>query len=541
MSLLGLFNIGRSALLASQTALSTTNNNIANVNTPGYSRQNTVLTISSPIVRVTGGYVGIGVTVGSIRRSYDGFIQSQLFGQQSQSGSTSAMEETYAGVESLFNESSGTGLSDSLKGFINAWSGVAADPGDIAERTSLLHYASDLVSVAQRTERELTGILGRIDAEMADTVKQVNAKAVEIARLNGKITEIEVGNTSAAANDYRDARDALLSEITSLVNASYYENQDGSITVMVGMRNLVSGNTASPITLSKDAFGDIGFVLDGIDITGRISGGRIGGLLTAKGEIEGNVLAGLRRLMASVAREVNAIHAGGTGLDASTGLNFFTPLSVSIRDYSDAADVTAASVTDQSLLTLDEYEISFDGTGNYSVTNFSTGSVVTSGAYSSGSPIGFDGMEVTITGAPGEADRFLVSPLGGAIRDLRVLITNPRAVAAASGSSGLPGDNTNALLLAGLSDTALSALGGETFQAYYSGIVTRAGTKAREASDMHRFNENILGELERRRESVSGVSLDEEAANLIRFQRAFEAGARMIKVTDELLQTVIDL
>jgi flagellar hook-associated protein 1 FlgK len=193
------------------------------------------------------------------------------------------------------------------------------------------------------------------------------------------------------------------------------------------------------------------------------------------------------------------------------------------------------------MLTLDEYDINFVDAANYEIYNHQTGALVSSGAYAAGNPINFEGIEVVINGAPAADDSFFVSPLSGAIENLNVAVTDTQKVAAASSDLNLPGDNANALQIAQLPQTFISDINGATFESYYRGLVSNVGTVSKAAKDSVAYDENLLFELEMRREEVSGVSLDEEAANLIRYQRAFEAGARILKVTDELLEMVINL
>jgi flagellar hook-associated protein 1 FlgK len=138
-------------------------------------------------------------------------------------------------------------------------------------------------------------------------------------------------------------------------------------------------------------------------------------------------------------------------------------------------------------------------------------------------------------------DFFSVSPLTNAVKNFGVALTDPQKIAAASSAATIPGDNTNAVAIAGLQQSNITGLGGSTFTGFYKGIVSTVGTMSREASDNFNFDQNLLTQIENRQQSVSGVSLDEEAANLIKFQRAFEAGAMMIKTTDELLQTLLNL
>jgi flagellar hook-associated protein 1 FlgK len=148
-------------------------------------------------------------------------------------------------------------------------------------------------------------------------------------------------------------------------------------------------------------------------------------------------------------------------------------------------------------------------------------------------------MQVTISGAVTASDRFFVSPLTDAVRNLNTNVSDYRKIAAST-AAGLPGDGTNAMAIGSLTDSTTTDLG-DSFNNFYRTIVSYTGTASRAASDSLAFENNLSDELNKRRDAVSGVSLDEEAINLLRFQRSFEAGARMIKVTDELMQTIMNL
>ncbi len=540
MSLLNLLNIGKSAIFASQAALNVTGHNIANVNTPGYTRQEVILEIATPGASA-GGYLGRGVTVSTVERRYDRFVEGQLLGQEQNLGKSTAMYEVLGRVEQVFNDASGVGLSEDLDAFLNSWQALAADAGDTAQRTVLLSNANSLVSTAKQMETSLLETIGEVNKEIGDIAGKINGLATDIARLNERIVEIEAGDSTATANDLRDKRDSLVTELSTLVQTRTLEDGNGSLTVIVGMRNLVEGQRVNPMTASRDASGNMGLSIDGVDITSRIEKGRLSGLLESRAEIESGPLMDLRRLVAALTKEMNLLHNGGVGLDGTTGNDFFAALSLSTTDASAGADVSSATVTDPSALTLSEYDVAIGTGGAYTVTNRDTGAAVASGTFSSGDPIAFDGISVTLTGTVAAGDSFTVSPLAGAVSNFAVSLTDARKIAAASDVSALPGDNTNALRIAGLADTAVSSLGDATFSGYYGGIVTKAGSLAMDASDLQEFDENLRAELGNRRDSVSGVSLDEEAANLIQYQRAFEAGARMIRITDELLETVLAL
>lgn len=538
MSLFGLFDVGKTALMASQTALAVTGNNIANVNTPGYTRQEVILEIATPVPG-QGGQIGRGVRITGIRRSYDWFIQSQLLGQRQNYGRSLALDQTLGRVEQVFNDPAGVGLSSAISEFFNAWHDIAINPEGLPQRNVLLQKAGSLAAAASRMERSLLDTLYQVNTEVRDIAGRINNIASRIAILNERIVQTEAGIGAEKAVDLRDSRDRLLNDLSELTDFSAVEDANGAVAVSVGMRSLVFGAHTNTISATVNQDGGAGLVLDGVDITSQIGRGRLAGLIASQRDVESTFLTGLRKLAASIVKEVNLLHRPGYGLDGTTGNDFFTPLQPATNDYSAGADITA-SISDLSQLTLDEYNITFDAGGNYYVAT-RQGAIVASGVYTSGNPITVNGITMTITGPAAAGDRFVVSPLKTAIQSLRAAVTDPRSIAAASSPTGLPGDNLVALQIAALSDTAMTALNSGTFSDFYAGLASEIGSLRSAASDSLRFDDNLLSELDARRESISGVSLDEEAANLIRYQRSFEAGARMIKVADELLQTVLNI
>lgn len=539
MSLFSIFDIGKSALLANQTALYITNHNIANVNTPGFSRQEAILEISSPVA-IRGGYLGRGVTVSGIKRYYDKFLQTQLLGQYQNYGRSLSINNTLSQIEQVFNEANNMGLSGPLLNFFNAWNDVAGKPEGATERSALLQKAQSLALTAKQMERNITGVMKNTNEAIGEMINRVNAIASRIAKLNGEIVSVETGGLSETAHDLRDQRDTLMNELSNLVGFSSYEDRSGAVNIIVGMRTLVSGGNTNTLgsQINEDGYRDI--VLDRINITHDIGRGELGGLIAVRDDVTNSSLNGLRRLIASLIKEINVMHRQGYGLDGSTGNNFFSPLQLTVRDYSAGADLSA-TITDLSQVTLNEYRVRFDAANNYYIYRKDTGGLVTSGSYISGNPITFEGIELVISGTVTASDHFFVSPLTDAIRNFGVAVANQQQIAAASSSAGVPGDNANALAIARLAERAISSLQGATFSSYYAGLVSSAGVMSRAAADSLRFDDNLLTEIRDRRESISGVSLEEEAANLIKFQRAFEAGAKMIKVADELLQTVLEL
>lgn len=539
MSLFALFDIGTSALIANQTALGVTSNNIANVNTPGYSRQDIILDVATP-VQVQGGYLGRGVAVAGIKRNYDRFIEAQLLGQHQAYGRSYALDQTLSEVEQVFNDADGLGLATPLSEFFNAWNEVATNPEGTTQRQALFQKAQSLSVAAQGMEQSILDTMSNTNDAVKDAAATINDLAERIAALNGKIVQTEAGTNTQNANELRTERDQAVSQLSDMVDFSTYEDANGALTVTVGMRALVSGETANQLSATMNQDGGMDLILNGINITQDVHGGQIGGYLAVRSEIESGALTGLRKLMASLTKEVNLLHQSGFGLDGSTGNDFFNPLQLTTKDFSAGANITA-SITDLAQITLDEYDIRFDAGGNYLVTSKQTGALVASGAYVSGNPVTVNGITFTITGAVSVADRFTISPLESATSNMGLAISDPRQVAAASVPAELPGNNVNALAIANMADTAVANLGNTTFSSFYQGVVGSVGTMSKAASDSVTFENNLLSELTDQRDSVSGVSLDEEAANLLKYQRSYEAGAKMIKVADELLQTVLNL
>ncbi len=539
MSLFGLFNIGKSAMFASRAALSVVGHNIANVNTPGYNKQDIVLNTANP-VDIGSGYLGTGVNIAAIRRNYDRFIMNQLIGQHQNTGRSYALNRSLSQIEQIFNEVKETGLASSITDYFKAWQEVSVNPDSRTHRIVLLNKANSLVHLAKRFENEISENLKNIDETIEDIVNRINKLASDIASLNKSIVYLEAGSEIKKANDLRDQRDNLLNELSSLAEVSSYEDKNGALVVVMGMKNLVNAENTNLLTTRLNEEGHRDIYLDGANITDRITKGQIGGFIDVRNDIESNILTKFRRLIASISKEVNLIHRTGYGLDASTGNDFFNHLQLTTKVLSLGANMTA-SIRDLSQLTLDEYEIRFDASNNYNVYNIQTGNIVASGSYISGDIISFEGIDVIITGTVSSSDRFIISPLKDAIRNFGLAISDIEKIAASSSDITLPGDNTNAIAISEIFEKSIENLGERTFMDYYRGLISDIGIMSRTASDSLRFDENMLREIQNWRESVSGVSLDEEAANLIRYQRSFEAAARMIRVTDELMEVILNL
>jgi len=545
VSLSGLFDIGKSAIFASQTALNVVSNNIANVNTPGYSRHEAILEVANP-VQVKGDYIGRGVGNVDIRRHYDNFIHLQIIGQNQSYGRSFALERGLSHIEQIFNEAKNLGLGNSLKEYFNTWQKVANNANSLPERTELLQSGNALVQTAKQMEGDILDTLKEIDDDISNVVRDVNSLTTSIAALNEKISQLEAGLSTDKASYFRDQRDSKLNELAELMDYTWYEDNNGRVEILVGGESLVNSKGAYSLSTQIDIDGHRNIYARGKDISSVFQKGQLGGFFDVRSDIETNALHDLRKLIASIAKETNILHSAGYGLDGSTNNNFFNALQVYSSDNSASGYISSAVVGNAASLTLDEYEINFVDAANYEVYNLQTGALVISGAYTAGNTISFEGIDVVIDGSPAANDSFLISPLTDVIENFGVAISSSETDKIAASDTdvsitGEKGNNVNALGIVSLYQSGISDLSDATFEGYYHGIVADVGIMSKAALDSLAYDDNLRFELEKKRDAVSGVSLDEEAANLIRYQRMYEAGARIIKITDELMEMIINL
>lgn len=537
MSLSVLFDIGKTALFTSQKALTITGNNIANVNTPNYTKQDIILEPSMPVY-VRGDALGRGVNYLGVRRVYDRFVQAQMFKQSQNYGRSSTLNTLFSHLEQIFNESQDAPLSGALSELSSVWQEVITNPASLPVRTVLLGKAENVISVVKNMEGRILTEVGNGKKEIEDTISRINDLLEKVRQLNEKIIQSEAGKGVSQANELRDMRDAAIKELSSLTSIATFEDSQGAVNVTIGGMSVVRSAIADKLSLTTDQYGDIHIFKGNVEITSKISSGKLGGLLDGLNTIKEGPLSQLRRLIGAITNDINKLHRQGFGLDGSTGKNFFTPLSVTSRDFAANADITALNINDYDQIKPTEYVVTFDNSNNYFIKDRFTNEVIASGSFSSGSTIFFDGLNLTITGTVSSIDRFTISTIEDSITHLNLSIVDPKEVAAANDINALPGDNRNAIAISNIFTNPISSLN-MTFSDYYRDIVTSIGTLASNANDAINFDSNLLQEIENSREGVSGVSLDEEAVNIIRYQRAFEAAAKMITVADELLQTLL--
>lgn len=557
-NIFGILNTGKVALLSQQAAIQVTGQNIANVNTEGYSRQEVKFEAATPVSSIPG-MLGTGVRITEIQRVFDQFIMSQINFETSTMGSHKAQKEVLDMIEVVFNETTGGGLSEALNEFFATFQDLSINPAGLAAREAVLGKTEIMTSKIQRLGSDLKQKRTNIDNNILATVDKVNLLTSQIAQLNKKIHAAEPG-IAINANDLRDQRDRKIKELADLIDIQSLEESNNQITITTSQgRQLVLGQTAYSLStqINGDNFALKEIMLDDgqgnlTNITGEISGGKLDGMLEIRDSFISDRIKELDLFTAGLIREVNRLHVAGYGIDGSTGNNFFNPLSVTARaNTSNTGSATVSgSVYAPSTASIDEYRIQITGSNTFSLTNLTTNTASGTFTFSSGSAVSLgNGISVTLSGSAQVNDTFTFSSSENASTSIGInsaVLNNSDKIAA--GTSKLAGNGSNALSLAGLqnnllfgSQTIASGQGSYTFESFYSSILSNIGIKAAEMNENVSQQESVINQLLNRREEISGVSLDEEMINLIKFQQAFAAAARIITSVDEMLTTVRNL
>ena len=545
-------------LLAQQLAIEVTGQNIANVETEGYSRQDVTFEANTPRHAIKYGsmhQIGTGVRVAGIERAHDQFLFEQIMGEGDLTGSTEIKKEIFEQLEILFNEGSGRSLNDALSSFFASAHDLATNARGLSERADLVSKAEHLASTFNQTGKQLFTIQRNIDSTIATEVTEINSLTTQIGKLNESIHANEPAS-QYKANDLRDNRDRLVKELSKKIDIQLIEESDNqiSLTLKDGTALVLKDQVfdlSTSINGNNESFYDV-YIDSGSatkDITSTITGGEIRGYLDMRDTEVESILDKMNILSASFIQEFNGIHRAGFGLDGSSGLDFFSPLDVTVDHGVDNKGTAAVSITNASPTTVsvDEFEIVFNSGYEYTLNNLTTNASSGTFTFTTGSTFNIkDGFAVTISGGAVSGDKVTFSVSEDAASGMSVSSTitaNTRKIAAGTTTNG---DGANALLMADLQNTSSfnsvtwsgSGSGSYTFDEYYNAVVSTIGIESFSAQATLRQQEGILLQLNSRRESISGVSIDEEMIKMIKFQQAYNASARMISVVDEMLDAL---
>lgn len=457
----GILNVGTRALLANQQALQTAGNNIANVNTPGYSRQSVVLQAVEG--RTTGaGYYGNGVEVATVLRNHDQFLTRQATLSGSIAAADAKRLERLKQLEDLF-QGGPSGLGAAVSDMLDAFSDVANAPADHSARTVALSRVDETAARFRSTAERMRSIGQAARSELGVAVGNVNSLAARIARANTQIALVH--GSGHDPNDLLDQRDQMIRELNTLVQTTSIPADDGSIGIFVGSQPLVLGNTASPLVLSQDEFNDPGKARLTIQRPGltapldaaALGGGSISGLLRFMNNdlVEANNLVG--RMALALGTKMNEQHQ--LGLDAA-GVPGGTLLSLSgLPDgLASSANLGAATIAvsiqpppsgGSTSLAASDYEMVFTSATAGSVKRLSDGQVTAFGSTPGTALV--DGLVLQASGPASAGDRYLVTPFRQVAVDIDAAFSSPRSLAMASQIAGSAGTtNTGTLALQSL-------------------------------------------------------------------------------------------
>jgi flagellar hook-associated protein 1 FlgK len=448
------FGISLSALQAFQQAIAVTSNNVANANTPGYDEESIQLTDIPPQAYGTLA-VGGGVGVNGVTRAFSQAEANQLNNSQSSLGSLNAVQNYTNQIDNLFGTTA-NGLTTALQTYYSGWSNVADNPTSTAARQALLGDAQSLANSFQTTSAQLNSMNGDVNTRISADVQQINSIGQSIASLNQQI--VNAGGNGQAPNALLDQRDTMVSNLSQLVGVSTTAASNGALNVFIGNgQPLVLQNVTTTLTTVPDQFNASQLDIstsnsDGVSISGSITSGDLGGLLSARSQVIDPALNQLGQIATALSQSANTQQNSGLDLSGKLGANLFSIGGPQATASSNNADATTASVTiaDTSALTPDNYVLAYNA-GAYSLTDTTTGtSVVPTGAGTSTSPLTAAGLSIVLSGTPANGDQFLIQPTAQAASSIAVALTNPSQIAAAGAVATSASDsNTGSASIAG--------------------------------------------------------------------------------------------
>ncbi|WP_197490359.1 flagellar hook-associated protein FlgK [Halothiobacillus diazotrophicus] len=534
-------------LLAMQQALATTGHNVANANTPGYSRQRVNLTTMPPQFQ-QGSYVGSGVQVASITRSYDQFITSQLNSATSENNRLSFLKDFTSQATQLLGDTS-TGIAQQTQDFFNATQAIASNPTDPTARSAFLGSAQALTNEFNRIDSQLQNLDSQIGQQASDIGRQINTYAGQIASLNGEISKALATNPNAPPNDLMDQRDLLINKISEQINVTANSDNQGNINLTLASgQSLVLNDHATTVSVGNLPSG-LNVTLGGADITSRVTGGTLGGMLQAQSQLVTPLRNQLGRAALVLADQVNQNQTAGVDLNGNPGTNLFTDVSgfapqTTALPTNQGTGSAVGTYTDPTLLTGQTYQARFDGANWQVRTQPDNGAAPLTVA--SGGTLSLPGMNVTFSGAPQSGDVLNILPTVGAAGKIGVVQQSPSGVAAAAaGQPAYSRDNTQIQALFNLGSTTLvgqsaaGALDGSSLTDTISSAVSQAGAYAGQIQLSAQAASTTLQNLTAQQQSVSGVNLDEEAANLMKYQQAYQALSQSISSSNVMFQSLL--
>ncbi|MCX5813480.1 MAG: flagellar hook-associated protein FlgK [Proteobacteria bacterium] len=466
MSISSILNIAKTAMIATQTSLQVTSNNIANVDTDGYTRQEVILGEARSILTENGA-LGSGVSANGVIQHYNKYLEKAIASKNSDLEGQKTLQGYFGRIEALLEESS-SNLSSNIDDFFNGWQELSTDPTSVSARTTVAAAGENLSRGIRNLYGDLKGLQMELDSTIGSEINHINGMLSSIADLNQQIFESS-SNSTDGAPDLLDKRAELFKELSGEIDVTSIEDKYGRLTVSTGNggNTLVDGNKYWNLkTIDDEATGFNRIAWEDqsgnlTDITDRIKSGKLKALVDMRDKHIGNgFLNDVDELAKSIITETNTIHETGYNLNGTTGISFFS-----------------------------------DITGNYA-----------------------KNIDVN-----------------DQIKD------DVKNIAAASSTLNST-DNDIVLSIAALVDKKVTINGSSsTFSDYVSAMENKIGELAKNAKALSEYQQSTMDALVSQRESISGVSVDEEMMNLLKFQHAYQAAAKLYNVADQLFQALIGM
>jgi len=600
MSGLGMvLNIAKGALAAQQYGMNVTGHNIANVNTEGYSRQSPTLEPKQALL-CQGMLLGRGVETEQITRSVDQFVENKLMQEKSSMLSSQEMEKYMQVLEGIFSENSGTSISSMLSDYWNLWNDISNNPSGSSERIALYEHSVLMSNQFKSLGPDLTQIQTDITNAVTVGVERINQITSEIAQINIKIVGMEANNV---ANDLRDKRNVLVSELNEYLNVKTFEQSNHSLSIVAANGcPLVQGENNYELEMGGSNGDKVKWQNSAgnyVDITNYITNGKLGGWLELRDEIIAKYELDLDAMAKEFIWSVNQQHSQGVGLEGFstvTGTYSVTNPDGPIRDADPEISTSGLPYQDKVVngnfkiwlfdTNGDPYDtdlvtegiqpqpfniaVKSDMTINELVTAIDNKTGIQASLDSNNRvTIGINKTEIAKLGSLVFSDdtsnvlaalginTFFSGSSAGNISVNSTIVGNKNYIAAARIDTATgefaSGDNDNALTMTDLQYTSMDISQWTcdrinedtegsvttTIEDYYHSMVGSIGIVSSSISRDRDFNEMMVNELNTLRNSISAVSLDEEMTNLIKYQRAYQAAAKLITIADEMLNTLI--
>ncbi|HAT7662654.1 flagellar hook-associated protein FlgK [Enterobacter hormaechei] len=542
-----LINNAMSGLSAAQSALNTVSNNISSYNVAGYTRQTTILGASNSTL-TGGGWVGNGVYVSGVQREYDAFITNQLRAAQNQSSGLTTRYQQMSKIDDVLSDTTNS-LSANLQDFFKSLQTLVSNAEDPAARQTVLGKADGLVNQFKTNDQYLRDQDAQVNTAISTSVDQINNYAKQIANLNDQISRLTGVGAGASPNELLDQRDQLVSELNKIVGVDVTVQDSGTYNISIANGyTLVQGSNASQLAAVKSSADPARTTIAYVDTAAgnveisekQITTGSLGGLLTFRSQDLDQARNTLNQMALAFADAMNTQHQAGFDANGDAGgklFDFGSPAVLSNGKNTGSASVTA-TMTDSTKVQATNYKVEYNGT-DWTITRLSDNTSFTAKPDASGN-LSFDGLNVKISGSADNKDSFIVKPVNDVIVNMDVAISDESKLAMASAKGSGESDNTNGQKLLDLQSAKLVG-GNKTFNDAYAALVSTVGSTTASLKTSSETKVNVVTQLTKQQQSISGVNLDEEYGNLQRYQQYYLANAQVLQTASTLFDALINI